>query len=129
MAISIIPSRLTSNESGPDTDSYFIPITYNPLLSINKIGAWVDGDADAYADVGEAINYTFAVKNEGNVTLTNVTVTDPKVSPITCPATTLAVGASMTCTGSYVLIQSDIDAGKVENTATADSNEFRTGQR
>jgi hypothetical protein len=37
--------------------------------------------------------------------LTGITVTDPKVSNISCPADTLAVGASMTCTGSYAVAQ------------------------
>jgi hypothetical protein len=49
-----------------------------------------------------------------------VTVTDPKVSPISCPKTTLAVNESMTCTGSYTLTLDDIlYIGKVDNTAAA----------
>ena len=67
--------------------------------------------------------------NEGNVTLTGITVTDPKVSPISCPATTLAVGASMTCTGSYAVTQADIDAGFVYNLATADFDESGPDRR
>ncbi|MBP7110381.1 MAG: hypothetical protein KBB09_02265, partial [Firmicutes bacterium] len=96
----------------------------NPKLSIVKTGAWVDGDADGYADVGEAINYTFAVKNEGNVTLHNVTVTDPKVAVAGGP-TTLDVGEtdSTTFTGVYYITQADIDAGHFYNMATADSDE------
>ena len=99
------------------------------MLSIIKTGAWVDGDADGFADVGEAINYTFAVKNEGNVTLTNVTVTDPKVAVVGGP-TTLDVGETdtTTFTGVYHLTQIDIDAGHFFNTATADSKEFWTCQ-
>jgi hypothetical protein len=46
-------------------------------------------------------------------------VSDPKVNPISCPKTTLAVNESMTCTGSYTLTQADIYTGKVDNTATA----------
>ena len=34
-----------------------------------------DGNADGFADVGETINYSFAVSNDGNVDLTGVSVT------------------------------------------------------
>ncbi len=57
--------------------------------------------------------------NTGNVTLTAVGVSDPQVGPVTCPVTTLAPGASTTCTKTYTLTQADVDAGSVVNTATA----------
>ena len=59
--------------------------------------------------VGDTIDYTFLVQNTGNVTLTNVNVSDPKVGSLSCPTTTLAPGASMTCTATYALTQADID--------------------
>ena len=37
--------------------------------------------------------------------------------------TTLAPGAQLVCTGSYTVTQGEIDAGKVDNQATADSTE------
>ncbi len=70
-------------------------------------------------DAGDRLNYTFLVTNTGNVTLTAVGVTDAKVTNLTCPSTTLAPGASTTCTGSYLLTQADVDAGHLSNTATA----------
>ena len=43
----------------------------------------------------------------------------PAVS-VTCPSTTLAPGADMDCTSSaYVVTQADVDAGSVDNSATA----------
>ena len=48
-----------------------------------------------------------------------MSVADPKIATITCPVTTLAPGASTTCTGRYTLTQADVDAGHVSNTATA----------
>ena len=93
-------------------------------MTLDKVGVFQDGDGDKFADVGELISYSFLVKNIGNVTLSNISVTDPNVSSISCPVVgnpipTLAVGASQTCTGSYAITQADIDAGQKLNTAIA----------
>jgi len=59
------------------------------------------------------------VTNTGNVTLDPVAVDDPKVGTVSCPATSLAPGASTTCTATYTLTQADVDSGHFANTATA----------
>ena len=48
-------------------------------------------------------------------------VNDPKAGSVTCLATTLAVGASTTCTADnpYVITAADVTAGHVANTAVA----------
>ncbi|MBM4461999.1 MAG: IPTL-CTERM sorting domain-containing protein [Chloroflexi bacterium] len=76
---------------------------------------------DDQANPGDKINYTFTVTNTGNVTLTNVVVTDPKVTVQGGLIASLAPGASdsTTFTGSYTLTQDDINAGRVDNSATA----------
>jgi hypothetical protein len=96
----------------------------NPSLELVKTGVLVDGNGNGFAEVGEVINYIFSVRNTGNVTLHNVTVTDPKVTVVGGP-TTLDVGEidATTFTGSYVLTQADIDAAFVYNLAEADSDE------
>ncbi|MGY3684454.1 DUF7507 domain-containing protein [Streptomyces sp. TE33382] len=68
---------------------------------------------------GTEVPYEYVVTNSGAVPLTDVSVTDDKVTGITCPQTTLAVGETMTCTGSYTVTQADATAGSVTNTATA----------
>jgi uncharacterized repeat protein (TIGR01451 family) len=70
---------------------------------------------------GEMVTYTFHVTNKGNVTLTGVKVTDPLpgLSTITCPSTTLAPAASMSCTATYTTTQTDLNRGSIKNTATA----------
>ena len=77
---------------------------------------------------GQSLTYTFGVTNTGNVTLTNLTVEDaqsPPASALTtgpsCPATTLAPGASTTCTATYAVTQADIDNGLVRDMAIADA--------
>ena len=83
------------------------------------------------------INYTILVTNTGNSTLTGVTVTDPLIANLDCDAGTagdqttgftLALGGTLTCTGTYTVTQADIDNngggdGDIDNTATADSNQ------
>jgi uncharacterized repeat protein (TIGR01451 family) len=61
------------------------------------------------------------VTNAGNVTLTSVGVTDPMagLSAISCPSSTLAPGASETCTATYTTTQTDVNTGAITNTGTA----------
>ena len=70
---------------------------------------------------GQAVVYTITVVNSGNGAATNVTVADPLLPGLSCtPAngSTLAAGATMTCTGTHVLTSTDIGNGSVSNTAT-----------
>lgn len=95
-------------------------VLLNPALTVTKTaGALQDTNGSGRVDAGDTQLYNFVVRNTGNTVLNSVSVTDPKISNVSCPATTLAVNASMTCTGSYQLTQSDIDAASVTNSATA----------
>jgi len=75
----------------------------------------------SYSAPGTSVTYSYKVTNTGNVTLTAVKVTDPMVglSAISCPATSLAVAVSETCTASYTTTQADMDAGSISNTGSA----------
>ena len=76
-------------------------------------------DPTTYAGPGEVISYSYDLTNTGNVAISAIAITDDKVALVTCPATTLAVGASMTCTGTYTTNEGDVTAGSVVNNATA----------
>lgn len=67
---------------------------------------------------GDLVTWNYVVANTGTIDLTNIVVTDDQGVIVTCPATTLAVGQSMTCTGEGVAIE-----GQYANlgTVTADS--------
>gem|GEM_PF-1549574 len=100
-----------------------------PHLKLVK-SSWLDMTVvapDDRADVGDRINYSLVAINDGNVSLTGVTVVDSKVSPLNAqwPGTpgTLLLGEAATFTGSYTLTQEDIDTGYVDNTATATSDQ------
>ncbi len=91
----------------------------NPSISLFKTGAYNDG-GDGKPDVGDTISYRFTVSNTGNVSLRNVTVSDPLVSVAGGPLTVLQPGRTdaTTFTALYQLTQADIDAGQVSNTAS-----------
>ena len=96
------------------------PAAQAPALAVIKTPV-----SASYAAVGQVLAYTYKVTNSGNTTLTAaVTATDDKVASVSCPALPtggLAPGAAITCTGSYTVKQSDIDAGLVTNNASATS--------
>ncbi|WP_285566604.1 hypothetical protein OG521_03565 [Streptomyces sp. NBC_01463] len=75
---------------------------------------------------GMNVPYEYVATNSGNVPLTGVTVTDDRVTGITCPKTTLAVGETTTCTGTYTVTDADGTAGSVTNTATAQGQDGST---
>lgn len=99
------------------------PIGYRPAITAEKTGALAPG---ATGKTGDTVNYSFTLTNSGNVPLTNVAVTDqlPGLSTIsygTWPGAsgTLGRGQTVSATAHYVLKQSDVDAGKLTNSATA----------
>ena len=94
-----------------------VPAAQTPGLLVEK-----SADESSFAAVGEELHYSYVVTNTGNVTLSGVTVGDDKAD-VSCPGTSLAPGAAMTCTASYTVTQADLDAGSVTNLATGDSDE------
>ncbi|MDT4891216.1 MAG: hypothetical protein QOE97_251, partial [Pseudonocardiales bacterium] len=75
--------------------------------------------------VGQTVTYNFLVTNTGNVALSGIGIDETSfsgtgsLSAITCPSSTLSVNASETCTATYSVSQADVDAGTINNTATA----------
>ena len=100
-----------------DGDDAFTTPVFSPNIKLVKSVASVTSAGGAGL-VDDVINYSFTLTNTGNVTLTGIAVSDPLAGPVTCMAMSLAPGASTTCTASYTITQSDVDAGGVENTAT-----------
>ncbi len=77
-------------------------------------------DPSVVTAADQLVTYSFVVTNTGNVTLTDVMVTDPMpgLSAVTCPSTTLAPAASMTCTATYTTTPADVAGGSITNVAT-----------
>ncbi|MGC4766913.1 DUF7507 domain-containing protein [Micromonospora sp. DT46] len=89
----------------------------NPRLTLTKTGTPASG-----LQAGDEVTYTYTVTNQSTGTvnpITGITVNDNTVTGITCQATSLAPGASTTCTGTYTITATDVTNGKVVNTAQA----------
>jgi hypothetical protein len=74
---------------------------------------------------GQIVPYSYLITNTGTSSLSGISLVDNKTdSAPSCPSTTLAVGASMTCTGSHTVTLAELTAGgNLVNLATASSNE------
>lgn len=77
-------------------------------------GIHIDGNSDGLLQAGEAINYDYTVLNLGSLALSALAATDID-GAVTCPQTTLAVGASMTCTRVHAITPAEAGAGLVFN--------------
>lgn len=104
------------------------PIPNEPKITLEKIaGPVTDVEGTPAGDSrGDTIAYTFRVRNTGGVPVTDVTITDTKlkIDRVTCGGGTIAPGAMLDCvipatSATYTLTRADVNALKVENTATA----------
>ncbi|MCP4209840.1 MAG: hypothetical protein GY764_00025, partial [Halieaceae bacterium] len=108
------------NDDITDDDPLSEPVNQGPAIEIVK-----SSNASGTNGVGDTITYSYAVQNTGNVTLTDLSVTDPHsgLGAITCAPIaqggTLIPGATTTCTASYTVTQADVNAGQIDNTGTA----------
>jgi uncharacterized repeat protein (TIGR01451 family) len=111
--------------SPPDTAMVVIPNM--PMIGIEKTASpatIILGSNGTTVDAGDQITYTFTVTNTGNISLNNVSVTDPGPSFGGIPGTgtlstfnpalilNLQPGVSVTVTAIYTLSQDDINNAK-----------------
>ncbi|WP_106815001.1 DUF7507 domain-containing protein [Microbacterium timonense] len=119
----------TVSSATPDPDAannswtVTTPVVGTPAVELVKTAsAPIDVDGDGRIEAGDRIDYTFTVRNPGQITLTSAAVTDPLLGgAVSCPAldAPLAPGGSVICPPvAYTLTQQDIDAGGVHNEAS-----------
>ncbi len=107
------PSTGGSTVTDSDPSNYTGTV---PGIDIEKATNGDDADLapGPFIEVGNAVDWTYVVTNTGTAPLTGVTVVDDPPVAVTCPMTTLTVGASMTCTAGAAAVP-----GQFENSATA----------
>ncbi len=103
----------TPPNGAPDvnaTAQFSTPTPASPALTLSKTAAPTTVTAP-----GQQVTYSFLVSNSGNVTMSNIAVTEGAfngsgaLSAVLCPLTTLVPGQKTTCTATYTTTQADID--------------------
>ena len=98
-----------------ETGTATVTGTQSPSLTVDKEATTTD-----FTMVGDTLDYTYTVRNTGNVNITAIMVVDDLIPALSCPATALAPNAEFECTGQYIVTQDDIDNGSVTNNVTVD---------
>uniref|UniRef100_UPI00261B2C9B DUF7507 domain-containing protein n=1 Tax=uncultured Winogradskyella sp. TaxID=395353 RepID=UPI00261B2C9B len=110
-----------TDDNDPTNDPTVTILDDNPELTVTKTVNNISSEgAIGYLD--NVITYDIDVTNTGNVTITNIEITDANadVGSITgSPIASLAPGDSVTVTAEQTITQADIDAGYIENSASA----------
>jgi len=93
-------------------------VIQNPSFTAQK-----RADAPSVDAAGNRINYNITIVNTGNVALVSLSVTDTRVTSLSCSpvgfGANLPTGQSTVCRGSYDVSQADVNAGlSLVNTAT-----------
>lgn len=112
----ITSSDSTDPDDGNDADDQVVEPVAHPSLDMVKSAS------QSVSVLDDEITYTFTVTNDGNLTLTDVSVSDPlpglsAITPASVAA--LAPGETRVFTATYAITQDDVDEGSVLNTATA----------
>jgi gliding motility-associated-like protein/uncharacterized repeat protein (TIGR01451 family) len=103
------PGGQTVNTTGSAT----VTAVLNQSLSISK-----NASSESFSSAGDIITYTISVENTGNITLSNITVTDP-LTAMNQTIATLAPGNVRIFNQTYTVTQADVNEGSITNTATA----------
>jgi hypothetical protein len=95
-------------------DAQTVYVIHHPGIAVAKAASPATYDAP-----GTAITYTYTVVNTGDVTLHDVALTDDRLGPVSCAASTLAAGAATTCRAVHITTPADVCAGSILNIAAA----------
>ncbi|WP_211324172.1 DUF7507 domain-containing protein [Echinicola strongylocentroti] len=133
---SVVADAVSPVEPVAANDQITFPIAEEPAVEVIKNANISDIDGDGTTNAGDVVNYTITVRNTGNVTLDNISLTDDltdldgaSLSLDTAPTFvsadggsaegTLAPDETATYSASYTLTQSELNVGGITNTATA----------
>ncbi|NDY95026.1 DUF7507 domain-containing protein, partial [Wenzhouxiangella limi] len=74
-------------------------------------------------EVGSILEYTLTATNNGNVTLSEVEVSDDRITPSSTTCDSVAPTETCELVGTYTVTQADVDVGEIINTGSADGTD------
>jgi hypothetical protein len=124
-SITNIATATSGNGTKSNQATATVTGTQTPALTLTKTP-----NPTTYSAVGQTITYTYKITNSGNITLAGpFSISYNKLGTISpCGSGPLAPGASTSCTATYTIKQSDLDAGSITNIATASGNGVTSNQ-
>ncbi|HEX2831592.1 MAG TPA: hypothetical protein VHW00_01175 [Thermoanaerobaculia bacterium] len=113
--IGTVTGQLADSSTVTDSDPSHYFGEAAPTLTFEKRTNGFDADTPPgpYVPAGSTVTWTYVITNVGSEALQDIAVADDQGVTVNCPATTLAPGQSMTCTGSGTAV-----AGQYANTGT-----------
>jgi hypothetical protein len=110
-------------QPGKTFDSNCRPV--GPSIDIEKLTNGEDADTPPGPSItiGSQVNWRYVVRNTGTVNLTAIAVVDDRGVTVSCPGTSLAPSASMTCTAQGIASQ----MGQYRNLGTVTANWSNAG--
>ena len=99
----------------PVTDTDTVTVTTSTSAALGIVKSTTE---TSYSIVGQVLTFTLVATNSGNVTITNVVVTDALATLGACSPvlpTTLAPTESVVCAATHIVTQADLDLGHFDN--------------
>lgn len=90
------------------------------LINITKSG--IKAEVDKFFEIGDIVEYTFEIKNEGSFTLHNVLLNDPELDLVDEVVGDITPGAIVTLNYNYEIKEEDLE-GSIVNIATVTCDE------
>lgn len=125
---------LSDDNSTLENDITEMFLCQRASIAVVKTGVFNDDNLDGCGNVGETISYTFQVTNEGNISVPLVELWDTMLGGLMILVSgdddaddELDVNETWWYTADYILTQSDIDAGVVNNQATLTGTNIMDG--
>ncbi|WP_152926147.1 DUF7507 domain-containing protein [Microbacterium sp. GCS4] len=118
-----VASTTADPDPADNSSTVVVPVTGTPQVElVKRADAPTDSTGDGRIGAGDAVAYTFTIRNTGPVTLTAATIEDPLLGgEVGCAAfaAPLPPGSEVTCAPVlYTLSQEDVDRGTLRNDAT-----------
>jgi uncharacterized repeat protein (TIGR01451 family) len=116
-SLNVIAEDILLANCYPSFDLNFAILNNQYGIDVTMSGAYEDYNNDGYTNVGDVVNYSFAVTNNDCSAITDINLLNQMLNIVGGPIAVLNTDEtdSTTFTASYVITQNDINAGFVMN--------------